>query len=375
MAANHQLVSQLAVGPKATLAAAIEQSALFAANPATDDIYQDLISSVQEAGSFAGMLQRRGAGPLLHSGYALPPFQHRADLAWFNMTPAEAEGYDSGLLQRINAANSKLFGELPAPPSRPVLLQNKVDLWCADWDAVKLSYASPAIQGEVTAAAASAAVLSALLSGARVAQAMARGDTAAAGRAAEQATALAGAAVTHVAQLQAITAGGQQAPAVAVLGAGSSGAGSAVPAGVRTAGAAAVAGAGVAGVAGSDVAHPAEQAAAAAAVGAGISGVSASGALPAAPLLNYSAPLSAQLPPPAAIALAAPDPGSSSNQLQTGLVDTLQAAAAGAADLADQLGRAAVPSVQTLRRVQGCYCCWQTVGAAKGGCWRLAGQR
>jgi len=49
-------------------------------------------------------------------------------------------------------------------------------------------------------------VLSALLGGAQVAQATARGDTAAAIRAAEQATAFAGTAVTHVQQLQAITA-------------------------------------------------------------------------------------------------------------------------------------------------------------------------
>jgi len=157
---------------RAALAAAVEQCELYAANPTTHSIYQGLISCVQEAGSFAGMLQHRGAGPLLHSGYALPPFQNKVDLAWVNMTPAEAQVYDNGLLQRINAANCKLFGGLQAPPSRPVLLQNMVDLWCADWDAIKLSFAAPAAQGEATAAAASAAVLSALLSGAQVAQAM-----------------------------------------------------------------------------------------------------------------------------------------------------------------------------------------------------------
>ena len=341
MAANQQLVSQLAAAPKAALAAAVEQSDLFAANPATDDIYQDLISSVQEAGSFAGMLQHRGAGALLHSGYALPPFQHRVDLAWFNMTPAEAAEYDSGLLQRINAANSKLFGELPAPPSRPVLLQNMVDLWCADWDAVKLSFAAPAIQGEATAAAASAAVLSALLSGARVAQAIARGDTAAAGRAAEQATALAGAAVSHVQQLQAITAGGQQAPAAAALGGSSGGAGSAVPAGLRTGEAVAVAGADAAGAgAGSAVSVEA------AAAGVGNLDVSSSDTLPSAPPLSRTA----QLPPSAPAALAASDPVS---QPPPSAADTLQAAAAGAAVMAEQLCRAAAPSVQTLRRGAG----------------------
>lgn len=121
-------------------------------------------------------------------------------MACSNMNPAKAQGYDSRLLQRINAANSQLFGGLPATRSRPVLLQSLVDLWCADGDAVKLSFAAAAVQA--TAAAASAAVLSALLSGAQVAQAMARGDTAAAGRAAAEVTALAGTAVTPVQQLQ-----------------------------------------------------------------------------------------------------------------------------------------------------------------------------
>jgi len=78
---------------------------------------------------------------------------------------------------------TSMFGEMPEAPSRPVLLQRMVDLpgqhtGCADWDTAKLSFAAPAVQGQATAAAASAAVLSALLSGAQVAQAMARGNTA-----------------------------------------------------------------------------------------------------------------------------------------------------------------------------------------------------
>ena len=358
MNANQQLVSQLSAAPKAALAAAVEQCDLYAANPTTDNIYQDLISSVQEAGSLAGMLQRRGAGPLLHNGYALPPFQHKVDLAWLNMTPAEAQACDSGLLQRITAANTKLFGELPAPPSRPVLLQNLVDLSCADWGAVKLSFAAPAVQVEATAAVASAAVLSALLSGAHVAQAMARDDTAAASRAAEQASALAGAAVTHVHQLQAITAGRGQASADPVRGASSSGAGRAVPAGE----AAAVPGAGAADAAATVVsvatgaaAHPSEQAAtAAAAAGRGSSGVSTSDTLPAVPLLSAVAHLGAQLlSSPAPVAGALPDPVSTSSKPPPSAADTLQAAAAGAAELAEQLGRAAAPSTHTLRRGAG----------------------
>lgn len=68
---NQLLVSQLDAASKAALAAAVENCELYAANPTTDSIYQDLISSVQEACSLAGMLQcwaasaqRLCAGPL-----------------------------------------------------------------------------------------------------------------------------------------------------------------------------------------------------------------------------------------------------------------------------------------------------------------------
>jgi len=53
----------------------------------------------------AALLVCCSAGLLLHSGYALAPFQNKIDLAWCSMASAEAEAYDSRLLQRINAAN------------------------------------------------------------------------------------------------------------------------------------------------------------------------------------------------------------------------------------------------------------------------------
>jgi len=68
MAANQQLVSQLDAAAKP---AVVEQCDLHAAYPTTGSL-----SSVQGAGSFAGMLlQCQGSGPLLHSGCALPLFQ------------------------------------------------------------------------------------------------------------------------------------------------------------------------------------------------------------------------------------------------------------------------------------------------------------
>lgn len=278
-AANKQLVSGLSPEQKASLAAAATELAeLFAANPTTDAVQDSLIASVLQTGSLAGMLQRK-AGPLLHCGYALPPFQPgKIDLAWLNMTPASAQVYSDGLLQRINAANSRLFGPLPAALSRPVLLQSLIDLWCCDWDIVRQSFAAPAVAEQATTAQATAAVLSALLSGAQVVRAVAAGDLQAADRAAAQAQALAGAAASHVQQLQAIAAEGAAAAAAAsgapaaltAVQAGSSSGlvfGSmdqAAPASRGTAGAAAAAAA--AGVPASPAGPAATQAAAAAAV-------------------------------------------------------------------------------------------------------------
>jgi hypothetical protein len=69
---------------------------------------------------------RRVSGPLLHQ-YAMPAFQTGGpDLAWLCMTPADAQVYRSRLLGSINTANMALFGQLPDPPAKLVLLQNTV---------------------------------------------------------------------------------------------------------------------------------------------------------------------------------------------------------------------------------------------------------
>jgi hypothetical protein len=68
---------------------------------------------------------RRVSGPLLHH-YALQAFQPGPDFAWLCMAPDEAQAHRSKLLQDINTANTALFGQLPSPPARPVLLQNTV---------------------------------------------------------------------------------------------------------------------------------------------------------------------------------------------------------------------------------------------------------
>ena len=74
---------------------------------------------------------RRVSGPLLHQ-YQLPAFMAGADLAWLHMTPAEAQAHMESLLGSINAANVALFGQLPDPPAKLVLLQNTVrGLWLA----------------------------------------------------------------------------------------------------------------------------------------------------------------------------------------------------------------------------------------------------
>ena len=75
----------------------------------------------------AGML-RRVCGPLVHQSYELPAFSPGADLAWLCMTPAQAQAHMARLLASINAANVALFGPLPDPPTKRVLLQNTVSV-------------------------------------------------------------------------------------------------------------------------------------------------------------------------------------------------------------------------------------------------------
>jgi hypothetical protein len=152
------------------------------------------------------------AGPLLHQ-YATPAFQAGPDLQWLRMTPAGATAYSNGILAKISAANTTLFGASPAP-SKLFLFQNTVDVLCCDVDAIKQSLAAPEARVQASVGAAAHAVLSALQSAAAVAAANARGDEAAAGRAAQAAAAAAQSALQHAQQLQVI--GTNAAPAVSL---------------------------------------------------------------------------------------------------------------------------------------------------------------
>jgi hypothetical protein len=75
-------------------------------------------------------------------------------------------------------------------------------------DFIKLLFAAPGVQMEATVAATTEGVLPALLSGLQTAQAMARGDTAGANRAAAATKAVASIANMQVPQLQPLVAGG-----------------------------------------------------------------------------------------------------------------------------------------------------------------------
>lgn len=187
---------------KAALKRAVELTQRYSANASTSAIWDHLISLVEQRGSLAAML-RVVAGPLLHQ-YGTPAFQPGPDLQWFRMRPAEATAYSNGLLAKISAANTTLFGPSPQPPSRPFLLQNTVDWLCCDVDAMKLALAAPEARVQSSMGAAAHAVMSALQSAAVVAAASARGDGAAASRAAQAAAAAAQSAVQHAQQLQAL---------------------------------------------------------------------------------------------------------------------------------------------------------------------------
>lgn len=164
---------------------------------------------------------------------------------------------------------------------------------------------------------------------------------AAAGRAAAAAIALAGTAVTHVQQLQALIAGGVQAQAPAtVLGGSSSGAGSRVQAapaslgmtGGEAAGAATAEAVAAVAVPLGASAHSAEQAAVA--QGAGSHSVSTTDTLPAAPLQSTAAPADAQQVSlsRAQVAVGVPGIVSTSSQPPPQAADALQAAAGEAAE-------------------------------------------
>jgi hypothetical protein len=101
-----------------------------------------------QEGSFAGML-RRVSGPLLHQ-YVVPAFTAGPDLAWLRMTPAEAQAHMASLLGSIKAASVALFGQLPDPPTKLVLLQNTVRGFGGGHVACELLMCGLCLQGDST---------------------------------------------------------------------------------------------------------------------------------------------------------------------------------------------------------------------------------
>jgi hypothetical protein len=96
------------------------------------------------------------AGPSLHQ-YAKPAFQAGPDLQWLRMTPAGATAYSNGILAKISAANTTLFGASPAP-SKLYLFQNTVDVLCCDINAIKQSLAAREARVQASMGAAAHAV-------------------------------------------------------------------------------------------------------------------------------------------------------------------------------------------------------------------------
>jgi hypothetical protein len=191
----------LSESQKAALQHAVtaELTQRYTANASTSAIWDHLFALVEKRGSLAGMLQAV-AGPLLHQ-YATPAVQAGPDLQWLRMTPSRATACSNGILDKISAANTTLFGASPAP-SKLFLFQNTVDVLCCDVDAIKQSLAAPDARVQASVGAAAHAVLSALQSAATVAAANARGDEATASRAAQAAAAAAQSALQHAQQLQ-----------------------------------------------------------------------------------------------------------------------------------------------------------------------------
>jgi hypothetical protein len=91
----------------------VELAQRYTANASTSAIWDHLVALVEKQGSLAGMHQAV-AGPLLHQ-YATPAFQAGPDLLWLRMNPAGATAYSTGILAKISAANTTLFGASPAP--------------------------------------------------------------------------------------------------------------------------------------------------------------------------------------------------------------------------------------------------------------------
>jgi hypothetical protein len=84
---NAAVVEQLSAEQSAALKAATQRSDTYRLNKTTPDIYNHLISTVQQQGSLAGMLQAVGV-PLCHLGYSLSAPAEGMDLQFMRLTAA-----------------------------------------------------------------------------------------------------------------------------------------------------------------------------------------------------------------------------------------------------------------------------------------------
>lgn len=170
-------------------------------SPGNQGVYQFVLKLVEQHGNLAGML-RTVSVPVSHVGYQLPAPGEGVDLQYMQLTASLAVTAMQSYAQHVHAGCAALGWQLPAAPTRPVLLQTTPDLLCADWEQLQRSLESPAIAPEAALGDVAGSVAAALAAAAGVAQAVARGDTAAAVAAAQQATEAAAAALTAAGGIQ-----------------------------------------------------------------------------------------------------------------------------------------------------------------------------
>ncbi len=77
------------------------------------------------------------AVPLVQSGYRLPSPKDGCGLQHMGLTANQAVQSMGQLVLKVHAGSQQLFGQLPSPPSRPVLLQNTINLLACDWEQVQ----------------------------------------------------------------------------------------------------------------------------------------------------------------------------------------------------------------------------------------------
>jgi hypothetical protein len=128
---NAAVIEKLSAEQAAALKAATQRSITYRLNKTTPDIYNHLISTVQQQGSLAGMLQAVGV-PLCHLGYSLSAPAEGMDLQYMQLTAARAVQVMQQHVQQVHDGCLALGWQLPAKPARPVLLQCTPDLLCAD---------------------------------------------------------------------------------------------------------------------------------------------------------------------------------------------------------------------------------------------------